>query len=204
MNLIFMGVQGSGKGTQAKIISEKLNICHISTGDLLRNTSGVLKKEIDDYINKGNLVPDKLIIKVLQNKFSSDECKNGYILDGFPRNIVQAKYLDNIAKIDRVIEISISDNESIRRIINRRNCKNCGRVYNLITNPPKKDNLCDRCNEELFKREDDNKDSLKKRLKIYHKETEPVLKHYQSVKINGELPIETVTKNILLELSQIK
>jgi adenylate kinase len=203
MNLIFIGPQGSGKGTQAKIISEKLNLCHISTGDLLRNVNGVLKEKIDSYINKGNLVPDELMIKILQSKFNSDECKNGYILDGFPRNIKQAEYLDSIAEIDRVIEISISDSESVKRIVNRQNCKNCGNVYNLITNPPKKKGRCDKCGNKLYSRVDDTEEALGKRLKGYHRNTELILNHYDSAKVNGEQSIEKVTKDILMELSKI-
>jgi adenylate kinase len=197
MNLIFVGPQGSGKGTQAKIISEKFNLCHISTGDLLRNAQGELKQQIDEIMNQGKLVSDDLVIKLLKQKLNSDECKNGFILDGFPRNIQQAEQLDKIIKINKVIEIHISDKEAINRIVNRISCSSCGTAYNLKTNPPKQEMICDKCGTQLKKRQDDNKESLKKRLEIYHNETEPILKHYNSVRINGEDNINEITQQII-------
>ena len=125
MILLFVGAQGSGKGTQAKIISKELNLCHISTGDLLRGTDGKLKEEIDSYINKGQLVPDKMIVKILKQRIKKEDYKNGFILDGFPRNLQQAEEFEKIGKIDKVIEISISDKEAIKRLKGRWNCKKC-------------------------------------------------------------------------------
>ena len=198
MRLIFVGPQGSGKGTQAEIISDKLKIAHISTGDLLRHANGKLKKEIDECINAGNLVSDELILKILKKRISLKDCKKGFILDGFPRNLSQAEALSKITKIDKVVDISITDKESIRRISGRRGCGNCGEIYNIATSPkPKKKNICDNCGKKLSKRKDDNKSALKKRLKIYHKDTEKILKYYKFAKINGKQPIESVTEEIL-------
>lgn len=201
MNLIFVGPQGSGKGTQAKIISDKLGLCHISTGDLLRNAVGELRKEIETYSTKGLLVPDELITKLLENKIHSKECKKGFILDGFPRNSKQAEYLDSITRIDHVVEIQISDEESVRRLGGRLSCK-CGEVFNLTSNPPEKEGICNKCKNKLYTREDDQEDAIKKRLEIYHSETKPILQKYASIRINGEQPIIKVTQDILAELSQ--
>lgn len=201
MNLIIMGMQGSGKGTQAKILAEKLRIPHISTGDLVRGTEGELKKKIDSFINIGKLVPDELIIEILKERFSKEDCKNGFILDGFPRNIHQAKELEKISKIDKIIEIELTDEEAIKRIIARFNCSKCKTDYNSIISPPKKEGVCDKCGANIVKRADDNEEAIKKRLSIYHNETEPILEHYKSVKINGNQPVEKVSKDILNALS---
>ena len=204
MNIIFFGPQGSGKGTQAKIISKKLNLIHISTGDLFRNLiKNKLKKEIDNYINKGHLIPDKLIIKLLKQRIKQNDCKKGFILDGFPRNKSQAELLDKITKINKAIEINISDKLAIERISSRVSCKKCGIIYNLKTNPPKKENICNKCKNEIYRRADDNPKAIKKRLETYHKETKPILKKYKSilVTINGAQEINNITKEILKNLS---
>ena len=198
MNIIFVGPQGSGKGTQAEIISEKLKIAHISTGDLLRNVTGDLKDEVRSYIDKGNLIPDDLMLKILNKRVSEEGCRNGFILDGYPRNLAQAKTLDTMIDIDKVIEIHITDEESVRRISGRRICKKCGKIYNVNSSPkPKVEGVCDVDGSELYQREDDNEEALRKRLKIYHEETEPILKHYDSIRIDGNQDIERVTKEIL-------
>ena len=197
MNLIFIGPPGSGKGTQAKIISKKLSLVHISTGDLLRNVEGDLRLKINSYMDSGGLVPDEIILEVLKEKLDNFESKNGFILDGFPRNLSQAKQLNRIVHIDKVIEVYISDKEAIKRISSRISCKNCGSVYNLITNSPRKKGICDVCLKKLVSRVDDNEDSIKERLKIYHSETEPILEIYDFVRINGEQSVELVTEEIL-------
>jgi adenylate kinase len=201
MKLIFLGPQGSGKGTQAEVISEKLGLCHVSTGDLLRSATGKLKELIESYTLKGQLAPADIVIKIIKEKLSKEECQKGFILDGFPRNIEQAKELDKITKIDKAVEIWISDEEAVKRLSSRLNCRKCGSVFNLITNPPKKKGICDKCQGELFVREDDKPEAIRKRLEIYHKETEPLLKHYPFVKINGKQLIQKVTENILKSLN---
>jgi adenylate kinase len=200
MKILFIGAQGSGKGTQAAIISKILGIPHISTGDIFRSLTGELKHKIDSIINQGNLVPDDLTLEILKKRLEHKDCKSGFILDGFPRNLNQANLLEKIIKIDKVIEIHISDNEAIKRISGRVSCEKCKKGYNIITEPkPKNLSKCDICNGKLIQRADDNPDAVKKRLNTYHQETEPILKKYKSVliKINGEQKIEDITKENL-------
>ncbi len=201
MNLIFIGVQGSGKGTQAKIISRKLNIKHISTGDLLRNIKGRLKEKVDRYMNSGQLIPDELMIEILLENIN----EKGFILDGFPRNLKQAKQLDSKIKIDKVIEIHISDEEAIKRLSGRLLCPKCGAGYNSITSPkPKKEGICDNCQGKLVQRKDDTKEAIKKRIETYHKETEPIIEHYKNklIRIDGEKTIEKISTRLLQELHE--
>ncbi len=204
MIILFIGPQGSGKGTQAKIISKKLNIVHISTGDLLRSATGKLKEKIDSYINKGKLIPDKFILKLLKKRIKQPDCKNGIILDGYPRNLSQTEDLEKITGIDKIFEIHISDKEAIKRLLGRWNCKKCGIAYNLITQPkPKNNHICDICKIPLYQRKDDiDKTAINKRLKIYHKDTKPILKKFKNraIIINGEQTIEKITEDILKKL----
>jgi len=197
MRLIFIGPQASGKGTQAKVVSKELGLVHISTGDLCRNASGELKKEIDSYINQGNLFPDEGMIRLLKVRIEEEDCKNGFILDGFPRNLNQANALDEITKIDNVLEIHISDEEAVKRLSGRIGCKNCGEIFNLISKPPKEERLCDNCQSELVVREDDKEEAIRKRLNTYHNETKPILEHYDSIRIDGEQSIEKVSEDVL-------
>ena len=178
MKIIFIGPQGSGKGTQAKILSEKLNIPHISTGDLFRALDGELKQEVDTIINQGNLVPDELTIKILKERLEKPDAQQGFILDGFPRNLNQAKLLETITQTDKIIEITLHDEEAIKRISGRINCKECGAIFNKFTNPPKQENTCDNCQGELTQRADDTEEAVKKRLTTYHNKTEPILDYY--------------------------
>jgi adenylate kinase len=199
-NLIFIGPQGSGKGTQAKIISEELKIPHISTGDLLRGlTKGELKEKVDSYINKGEMLPDELMIEILKERITKPDCESGFILDGFPRNLVQAELLDGIVNIGKVIEINLNDKIAIERISSRLSCKKCGAVYNTITNPSKRENICHRCEGELYRRADDYPEAIKKRLEDYHKETEPILKKYEKilVTVDGSQEIDKISEEIL-------
>lgn len=203
MIIIFIGPQGSGKGTQAKYISEKLKLAHISTGDLLRKATGKLKEKVDSYMNTGRLIPDGLMIKIIKERLNKPDCHKGAILDGFPRNIEQAEELDKIIDIDKVIEINISDEEAIRRLGGRLTCRDCGAVYNERTNQPRQKDICDKDGGRLTKRSDDTETAIKARLEIYHKETFPILSHYKDIliKINGENPIEKVTEDILEKLN---
>ena len=198
MRIVFIGPQGSGKGTQAKVISEILNIPHISTGDLLRGAEGELRKQADEYMLKGQLVPDELIIKILKERISKQDCKKGFILDGFPRNLNQADELEKQIEVDKYIEIFISDEEAFKRLSGRWNCSNCRIAYNIVTAPrPKEYGKCDECNGELSQREDDKEEAIKKRLEIYHNETEPIMGKYDVIRINGKQKIEKVTYDIL-------
>ena len=204
MRLIFAGIQGSGKGTQAQIISKKLGICHISTGDLCRQAEGELKKEVDSYINFGNLVPDELILRLLKERISKPDCENGFILDGYPRNSSQIKDLAKITSIDKVVYIKISEGEAIKRMKGRWNCKKCGIAYNYVTMPkPKVLGICDKCGNKLGQRQDDvNYEAIKKRLEIYYSEIEAIISSYKIAEINGEQSIEQVTGDILEALDK--
>jgi adenylate kinase len=199
MNLIFIGIQGSGKGTQAQIVSKELGLCHISTGDLVRGATGELKEEISTYMNFGKLVPDELITKLLSERIKGDDCRKGIILDGYPRNVKQIKLLDSILKIDKVIEIRISDEEAIKRMKGRWNCKKCNLSYNYATMPkPKVLGICDKCSGKLEQRKDDSDDrAIEERLKIYKEETFPILEHYKHNFVNGEQTIKQVTEDII-------
>jgi adenylate kinase len=199
MIILIFGPQGSGKGTQAKILSERLKIPHISTGDLFRSLSGELKEKVDAIINHGNLVPDELTFEILKERISQEDCKNGFILDGFPRNLNQAKELEKITSADYVLEISIPDEESIKRISGRRLCSKCKAGFNVLTSPkPKVESVCDFCGENLISRADDTEESVKKRLETYHRETKPVLEFYgdKVSKVDGVGTIEEIGKGI--------
>ena len=197
--MVFVGVQASGKGTQAQIVSKKLGIAHISSGDLLRGTQGELKKEVDVYMVSGKLIPDALMIKILNERIKHDDCKNGFILDGFPRNLEQAKELDKTVKVDNAFNIEISDEEAKKRLKGRWNCKNCGSSYNYITAPkPQKQGICDKCGGVLSQRADDvNDEAIDERLRVYHEETTPIIKFYNTVRVNGNQSIEKVTEDIM-------
>ncbi|MBD3252535.1 adenylate kinase [Candidatus Pacearchaeota archaeon] len=202
MKLLIIGPQGSGKGTQAEILSEKLRIPHISTGDIFRSLQGPLKKKVDEIINKGNLVPDELTLEILKNRLEKEDCKKGFILDGFPRNLNQARLLKKITKIDKVIEITLDDKTAIKRITGRRLCKKCKINYNIFTEPkPKNPEICDECGGKLVRRKDDTENAVKKRLEIYKKETLPVLKEYDNIlTINGNQSIKEMTEEIINNL----
>jgi adenylate kinase len=204
MNVIFVGVQGSGKGTQAKVIAKEMGLCHISTGDLLRGVTGELKEKVDSVINAGQLVSNDLILDILKKRMGEDDCRDGIILDGFPRNLEQAKLLDSEVKIDKVVEIKISDEESLRRLSGRVGCEKCGAGYNLYTAPKPTDfEKCDKCGGKLIQRADDNEEAIKKRIQTYHDETEPVLEFYveKMVVIDGERGIQEISGDILGKLS---
>ncbi|MFN3135678.1 MAG: adenylate kinase [Candidatus Kryptonium sp.] len=212
MRLIIFGPPGVGKGTQAQILSQKLNIPHISTGDILREA---LKNQTElglkakSFMDKGELVPDDVMIGIIKEVLSSEKCKNGFILDGFPRTIAQAEALDKIfeelnIKLDYVISLEVDDDEIIKRLTNRRVCKNCGAVFNLLIDKIPEDNKCPRCGGELYQRSDDNPEVIKNRLKVYRESTQILLEYYakkgilKSINGVGEISevAEKISKNI--------
>ncbi len=207
MKLLIVGPQAAGKGTQAKLISEKYDIPHISTGDMFRSAAeqgteaGLKAKE--EYWGQGKLVPDEVTNQLLYDRIQQDDCKNGFVLDGFPRNIPQAEYLDGITSIDKVISLELSDEEAIKRISGRRTCKGCSEIYNITSNPPKQENICDKCDNELYQRDDDKPDAVKLRLQTYHDQTEPILEHYKDkvVKVDASKSIEEVSEAVFKELN---
>jgi len=182
MNIVIIGPQGSGKGTHSDILSKKLGIPHISTGDIFREEvkkGTELGKTVEKFMNEGKLVPDEIVNEVVKKRLSQEDCKNGFILDGYPRNLNQAKMLDEIAKIDHVIYLNISDEKAVERISSRVQCKKCNKIYNLITMPPKKPGICDVCGGEIYQRDDDKPEAVKERLKTFHELTEPIIDYYK-------------------------
>ncbi|MCD6492744.1 MAG: adenylate kinase [Archaeoglobaceae archaeon] len=187
MNLILLGGPGAGKGTQAKLIVEKYKIPQISTGDMLREAvkqGTELGKKAKEYMDKGELVPDEIVIGIVKERLKQSDCDRGFILDGFPRTIAQAEALDKILdeigkKIDAVINIQVPEEEIVKRIVNRRTCKNCGAIYHLIYSPPKEPNKCDKCGGELYQRDDDKEETVRERLRVYREQTEPLIEYYQ-------------------------
>lgn len=183
MKLILLGAPGAGKGTQAEILCEKLNIPTISTGNILRaaikdQTPTGLKAKA--YMDGGNLVPDDVIIDIINERLAQDDCANGYILDGVPRTIAQAEAMEKAGlKFDAVISIEISDEVIMERMSGRRVCEACGASYHLVAVPPKTEGVCDKCGGKLVQRKDDAPETVKARLGVYHKETEPLKEFYQ-------------------------
>ncbi len=212
MKLIFIGSPGAGKGTQAKILASHFNLMHLSTGDLLRaeiNAKTALGLEISDIIKNGNLVSDNIVETLISNKIKEDACKNGFILDGYPRNITQANSLKNIINdIDKVILISVPDKFIIERMIGRKSCPKCGQMYHEKYNSPKQEGICDFCNEPLIQREDDKEETVKKRLSVYHSLTSPIIDYYKKdnllIEVDGTKSIQEVTNNLISILENIR
>lgn len=185
MNLVILGPPGAGKGFQANLISKKLNIPTISTGDLLRDRIKMGDEEADvlaNYVNSGELVPDELIGKILKSRVERSDCSKGFILDGFPRSLSQAKLLDSLdIKVDKVIDIDVSEKIIVERLQNRRICKNCGAVYNLLFKKPRVANCCDLCGAELISRKDDDVETIRNRIQVYNRETKPLEAYYKAL-----------------------
>lgn len=182
MNIILFGAPGAGKGTQAEAISEHKSIPTISTGNIIREalkSGSELGVRAKDYMAGGGLVPDEIVIEIIKERIAKADCKNGFILDGFPRTIPQAEALDNMGiRIDKVIEINVSDAIIIDRMSGRRVCEVCGSSYHLTNKKPQQAGICDRCQGTLVQREDDQPDTVKNRLKIYHEQTKPLEQYY--------------------------
>ena len=188
MKIVMLGAPGAGKGTQAKMIAEKYSVPHISTGDIFRaniKNGTELGMEAKKYMDQGLLVPDELTVKILLDRVAQEDCKNGYVLDGFPRTIPQAEVLDKALtelgdSIDYAIDVNVPDENIIRRMGGRRACVNCGATYHVEYIPPKKDGICDTCGNELILRDDDKPETVKNRLDVYHKQTQPLIDFYQA------------------------
>jgi len=211
MKILILGAPGAGKGTQSDIISKKLNIPHISTGDILRKeiSQGTeLGKKVKEYVESGRLVPDEIIADILLNELKNDVYKNGYILDGFPRNIDQAKILENKGiSFDRVVLIDTSEDEVLKRLSGRRVCEKCGAVYNIYYNKPKIDGICDNCGGKLIQRDDDKEDVVKRRFEVFYNQTMPVIKYYEEkgilIKVNGNKSLDDIKSEIFKLLGVI-
>ena len=191
MFIVLLGAPGSGKGTVGKIIAEDLKLAHISTGDLFRENlknETELGKEAKQYMDKGELVPDEVTIKMLKERLNGADVENGAVLDGFPRTGVQAVSLDNMlkemnAKVDMALNIDVPFDEIVERIANRRSCKGCSEIYNVVFNPPKVEGICDKCAGELYQREDQKPEVVENRLQVYSKTAEELINHYKKANI---------------------
>lgn len=209
MKLIMLGAPGAGKGTQAKKIAEKYNIPHISTGDIFRaniKNGTELGQKAKTYMDQGLLVPDELVVDLVMDRFAQPDCENGYVLDGFPRTIPQAEALDAAlekagAKIDYAINVEVPDENIINRMSGRRACVACGATYHLVHIPPKKEGVCDNCGKELILRDDDKPETVKKRLDVYHEQTQPLIDYYTKkgalVEVDGTVDMEEVFNAIV-------
>lgn len=208
MKIVFMGPPGAGKGTQAEKIVENYQIPHISTGDMFRKAikdQTELGMEAKRYMDQGALVPDHVTIGIVKDRLSESDCKSGFLLDGFPRTVDQAKALDEIltsldSKIDYVINIDVDLDILKERLTGRRICRSCGATYHMIFNPPKVTDICDKCGGELYQRKDDNEETVSNRLNVYVSQTKPLLDYYSLagnlVNINGQQSIDLVFEEI--------
>ena len=204
MKIIMLGAPGAGKGTQAKKIAEKYGIPHISTGDIFRaniKNQTELGMKAKGYMDQGMLVPDELTLELIMDRFTNDDCKNGYVLDGFPRTIPQAEALtkalaDKNDAVDYAINVDVPDEAIVTRMSGRRACLACGGTYHIKFNPTKVDGICDACGGELVLRADDKPETVQKRLDVYHEQTQPLIDYYQTQNIlkevDGTLPLEEV------------
>lgn len=209
MRLLLLGAPGVGKGTQSKMLVDRFNIPQISTGDILREAiknNSPLGLQAVRFMNEGHLVPDDIIIGLVQEKLKSHHCRHGFILDGFPRTVAQAEALDHIMHelkigLDAVIDIAVSKAHLFERLTNRLLCKNCGEVFNKITKPPKDLRYCDKCNGKLFQRPDDQPDAIETRFNVYEAETAPLRDYYGKTgihrQIDGERAMDEVFHDIL-------
>lgn len=204
MNLVLMGPPGAGKGTQGEILSKRLGIDTISTGVMLRTAikeQTEVGKLAEKYINDGALVPDDVIVKIVKERLDKPDCAKGFILDGFPRTTAQAEALtESGVKIDKVLSLEVDDDKIVERLSSRRECRECGAPYNVISNKPASEGKCDKCGGELIQRADDNPDTIKNRLNVYHEQTEPIKSYYEKmgllVTAQGEEKLEDTTSNV--------
>jgi len=215
VNAIIFGAPGSGKGTYASRLQSKLGIDVIAMGDIFREImkeNTLLGKKVRGYVEKGLLVPDDVVIEVLKQRLAKISSQKGFILDGYPRNLEQAKALENIAKINVIIQLKVPDWIIIERLSTRRICKNCGEVYNIRYLKPKKDMICDKCGRPLYQRLDDTPEVIKKRIQVYEQQTQLILQYYKEMHIpfiqfkteSLETPPEVAVEEILKDLKRLK
>ena len=208
MNLIIFGAPGAGKGTQSEFISKAKDIPSISTGDIFReavSSKSPLGIKITEIMSRGSLVSDDIVLKIVEARIRKDDCKNGFLMDGFPRTLPQAKGFDSSLsalgkKIDKVVSLDVSEDNIVKRLSSRRICRKCGAKYNLETLPPKNDRICDSCGGELFQREDDTEKTIRHRLSVYYIETQPLIEYYKSkgilVSVDGNKSVAEISKEI--------
>ena len=209
MHILLMGPPGAGKGTQAAELVKEFNIPHISTGDMFRaamKEGTEMGKLAKSYIDAGNLVPDSVTVGIVRDRLAQDDCKKGFILDGFPRTVEQADALDGILKdlglsLKRVLNINVPAADLVERAVGRRICKKCGATYHIKFNPSQKDGVCDECGGELFQRADDTAETMTNRLSVYEASTKPLIEYYQKAgiytEVDGRQAIDKVTKDLV-------
>ena len=214
MKIVLLGPTGAGKGTQAEILVKKLLVPHISTGDMFRaaiSNGTELGKEAKSYMDKGQLVPDEVTVGIIRDRIAQSDCKEGFLLDGFPRTIAQAAALDDLMRdmstsLDAVLNISVPLYRLIDRLTGRRMCRKCGTIYHLLYNAPEVENVCDACGGELYQRDDDKEETVKSRLSVYEKQTAPLIEYYEKQgilhTINGDQPINAVMVELGKALGQ--
>ena len=211
MKIIMFGAPGAGKGTQAKMIAEKYSVPHISTGDIFRaniKNGTELGMEAKKYMDQGLLVPDELTVKILLDRVAKDDCKNGYVLDGFPRTIPQAEALtaalDKInEKMDFAVDVDVPDENIVKRMGGRRACVACGATYHIEHIPPKAEGICDRCGKELILRDDDKPETVKNRLQVYHDQTQPLIDFYNAKGVLKEVDGTVDMKDVFSAIVEI-
>ena len=211
MKIIMLGAPGAGKGTQAKMIAEKYGIPHISTGDIFRaniKNGTELGAKAKTYMDQGLLVPDELVVDLVIDRFKADDCKKGYILDGFPRTIPQAEALDKALaaigeNVDYAINVEVPDENIVRRMSGRRACVGCGATYHIVYNPTKEENKCDACGGELILRDDDKPETVQKRLGVYHDQTQPLIDYYSKKGILKEVDGTIDMNDVFAAICQI-
>lgn len=209
MKIIMLGAPGAGKGTQAKQIADKYQIPHISTGDIFRaniKEGTELGTKAKTYMDQGLLVPDELVVELVADRIAKDDCKNGFVLDGFPRTIPQAKALDEALakmgeKMDYAVDVDVPDENIINRMGGRRACVNCGATYHIVNIPTKVEGICDKCGKEVILRDDDKPETVQKRLQVYHEQTQPLIDYYKNQgilkSVDGTRPMATVFADII-------
>ena len=205
MKLMLLGPPGAGKGTQAERISKEYKIPHISTGDIFRKNikeNTELGKKAQEYMNKGLLVPDKLVVDLVTDRLNESDCEKGFLLDGFPRTTAQAEALDEAGiNLDRVINIEVKKESLVERAVGRRVCRDCGAAYHIDFKPSQKGNKCDKCGGELYQRDDDTEKTVTKRIEVYTEQTQPLINFYAAknivLNIDGEVSIDQVFESIL-------
>jgi len=212
LRLVLLGPPGAGKGTQAAQITKRYNIPHISTGDIFRDNikrGTDLGKKAKEYMDSGLLVPDDIVVSIVKDRLTKDDCKDGFLLDGFPRTVNQAHALDEALnemslKLDNVINIDVAKEELIARAIGRRICKGCGATYHIEFNPPKENGKCDVCGEELYQRDDDTEETVARRIEVYMEQTKPLIDYYSKkgiiINVDGKQSIEGVFEDIVKSL----
>jgi len=197
MRKIFLGAPGAGKGTAASRIAPIKNIPHISVGDICREQVKMetsLGLKLKEFMDKGELVPDEIVIEMMQKRITEPDCENGFILDGFPRTIKQAEMLKEILPIDAVINIDVPDEIVIQRLCSRVTCRNCGEIYNLLFLKPEKEGICDACEGELYQRDDDKEEVIQNRLNVYKEQTQPLIDFYKNIGIISDVKVTNINQ----------